>query len=39
MDQFMQVDEAMNPLYLLTFGCYGEVLSNQNGAPIRIVSP
>ena len=31
------MDEAMNPLWLLTFGCYGEVLPNQNGAPIRVV--
>jgi sulfoxide reductase catalytic subunit YedY len=35
----LRLDEAMNPLCLLTFGCYGEVLPNQNGAPIRIVSP
>jgi sulfoxide reductase catalytic subunit YedY len=35
----LRLDEAMHPLCLLTFGCYGEVLPNQNGAPIRIVSP
>ncbi|WP_433970343.1 protein-methionine-sulfoxide reductase catalytic subunit MsrP [Tunturiibacter gelidiferens] len=35
----LRMDEAMNPLCLLTFGCYSEVLPNQNGAPIRIVSP
>ncbi|HEV2644916.1 MAG TPA: protein-methionine-sulfoxide reductase catalytic subunit MsrP [Acidobacteriaceae bacterium] len=35
----LRMDEAMNPLCLLTFGCYGEALPNQNGAPIRIVSP
>jgi len=35
----LRLDEAMNPLCLLTFGCYGEVLPNQNGAPIRVVSP
>jgi methionine sulfoxide reductase catalytic subunit len=35
----LRMDEAMNPLCLVTFGCYGEVLPNQNGAPIRIVSP
>jgi sulfoxide reductase catalytic subunit YedY len=35
----LRLDEAMNPLCLLTFGCYGEVLPNQNGAPIRIVTP
>jgi sulfoxide reductase catalytic subunit YedY len=33
------MDEAMNPLALLTFGLYGEVLPNQDGAPIRIVLP
>jgi len=35
----LRLDEAMNPLCLLTFGCYGEVLPNQNGAPIRVVTP
>src|ERR1019366_1430886 len=35
----LRMDEAMNPLCLLTFGCYGEVLPNQNGAPIRVGSP
>jgi methionine sulfoxide reductase catalytic subunit len=35
----LRMDEAMHPLALLTFGCYGEVLPNQNGAPVRIVSP
>ena len=35
----LRMDEAMNPLCLLTFGCYGEALPNQNGAPVRIVSP
>jgi len=35
----LRLDEAMNPLCLLTFGCYGEVLPNQNGAPVRVVSP
>jgi len=35
----LRLDEAMNPLCLLTFGCYGEVLPNQNGAPLRIVVP
>ena len=29
----------MNPLALLTFGFYGTMLPNQNGAPIRIVLP
>jgi len=35
----LRMDEAMNPLALLTFGMYGEVLPNQNGAPVRLVVP
>jgi methionine sulfoxide reductase catalytic subunit len=35
----LRMDEAMNPLALLCFGCYGNVLPNQNGAPIRVVLP
>jgi sulfoxide reductase catalytic subunit YedY len=35
----LRMDEAMNPLALLTFGLYGEVLPNQDGAPLRIVVP
>jgi sulfoxide reductase catalytic subunit YedY len=35
----LRMDEAMNPLTLLTFGLYGEVLPNQDGAPVRIVVP
>ena len=35
----LRLDEAMNPLTLLTFGMYGEILPNQNGAPVRIVIP
>jgi methionine sulfoxide reductase catalytic subunit len=35
----LRIDEAMHPLTLLTFGMYGEVLPNQNGAPVRIVVP
>jgi methionine sulfoxide reductase catalytic subunit len=35
----LRLDEAMNPLALLCVGLYGEVLPNQNGAPIRIVVP
>ena len=33
------MDEAMHPLTLLGLGLYGEVLPNQNGAPIRLVVP
>jgi len=35
----LRMDEAMNPLTLLTFGLYGETLPNQDGAPVRIVIP
>lgn len=35
----LRLDEAMNPLTLLTFGLYGETLPNQDGAPVRIVVP
>ena len=35
----LRLDEAMHPLAMLTFGMYGEVLPNQNGAPVRMVLP
>jgi len=35
----LRLDEAMHPLTLLAFGLYGEVLPNQNGAPLRLVLP
>ena len=35
----LRLDEAMNPLTLLTLGVYGEELPKQNGAPVRIVVP
>jgi methionine sulfoxide reductase catalytic subunit len=35
----LRMDEAMHPLTLLAFGMYGEVLPNQNGAPVRVVIP
>jgi sulfoxide reductase catalytic subunit YedY len=35
----LRMDEAMNPLTLLTFGYYGQTLLNQNGAPVRVVVP
>jgi len=35
----LRLDEAMHPLTLLCFGLYGEVLPNQNGAPLRVVVP
>ena len=35
----LRIDEAMNPLSFMAVGLYGEVLPNQNGAPIRLVVP
>jgi methionine sulfoxide reductase catalytic subunit len=35
----LRMDEAMHPLTLLAMGMYGEVLPNQNGAPVRLVVP
>lgn len=35
----LRMDEAMHPLTLLSVGLYGEVLPNQNGAPVRLVVP
>jgi sulfoxide reductase catalytic subunit YedY len=35
----LRLDEAMNPLTILAVGLYGEILPNQNGAPIRLVVP
>jgi methionine sulfoxide reductase catalytic subunit len=35
----LRMDEAMHPLAMLCFGLYGELLPNQNGAPIRLVVP
>jgi len=35
----LRMDEAMHPLTLLSFGMYGQVLPNQNGAPMRLVVP
>jgi len=35
----LRLDEAMHPLTILAIGLYGEVLPNQNGAPIRLVVP
>ena len=31
--------EAMNPLTLMAIGVYGKTLPNQNGAPLRLVTP
>lgn len=35
----LRMDEAMHPLTILAVGLYGDVLPNQNGAPIRLVVP
>jgi sulfoxide reductase catalytic subunit YedY len=35
----LRMDEALHPLSILAVGLYGEVLPNQNGAPIRLVVP
>jgi len=35
----LRMDEALHPLTLLAFGLYGEVLPNQNGAPVRAIVP
>jgi sulfoxide reductase catalytic subunit YedY len=35
----LRMDEAMHPLTILAVGLYGEVLPNQNGAPIRLIVP
>ncbi|MEN8213082.1 MAG: protein-methionine-sulfoxide reductase catalytic subunit MsrP [Pseudomonadota bacterium] len=35
----LRMDEAMHPLTILATGLYGEVLPNQNGAPLRLVVP
>jgi len=35
----LRLDEAVHPLTLLTVGMYGQVLPNQNGAPLRVVVP
>jgi sulfoxide reductase catalytic subunit YedY len=35
----LRLDEAMHPLTLMCVGLYGEVLPNQDGAPLRLVVP
>ncbi|HZP88215.1 MAG TPA: protein-methionine-sulfoxide reductase catalytic subunit MsrP [Burkholderiales bacterium] len=35
----LRMDEAANPLTILCLGLYGEVLPNQNGAPVRLIIP
>ena len=35
----LRIDEAMHPLSFLAVGLFGEMLPNQNGAPLRLVVP
>jgi methionine sulfoxide reductase catalytic subunit len=35
----LRINEAMHPLALLCFGMYGEMLPNQDGAPLRVILP
>ncbi len=35
----LRMDEAMHPLTILAVGMYGQILPNQNGAPIRLIVP
>lgn len=35
----LRIDEAMNPLAFMVVGLYGRALPNQDGAPLRIMSP
>ncbi|MHB1207128.1 MAG: protein-methionine-sulfoxide reductase catalytic subunit MsrP, partial [Rhodospirillaceae bacterium] len=35
----LRLDEAANPLAILAVGIYGKTLMNQNGAPLRLVTP
>jgi sulfoxide reductase catalytic subunit YedY len=35
----LRLDEAMHPLAFIAIGLYGNMLPNQNGAPLRLVVP
>src|SRR5262249_10917040 len=35
----LRLDEAMHPLAILAVGRYGKPLTNQNGAPLRLIVP
>jgi len=35
----LRLDEAMNSLALLVTGVFGKTLPNQNGAPVRLITP
>jgi len=38
-EEALRLDEAMNELTLLAAGMYGQELTNQNGAPLRLLVP
>ena len=35
----LRLDEAMHPLTILAVGLYGDLMPNQNGAPVRLIVP
>jgi sulfoxide reductase catalytic subunit YedY len=35
----LRLDEAMHPLTLMVTGLYGKPIPNQNGAPVRLITP
>ena len=35
----LRLDEARNPLTILSVGLYGRIMPNQNGSPIRLIVP
>jgi sulfoxide reductase catalytic subunit YedY len=35
----LRMDEAMHPLAMMVTGVYGQTLPNQNGAPLRLITP
>jgi sulfoxide reductase catalytic subunit YedY len=35
----LRIDEAMHPLTILSVGLYGQLLPNENGAPLRLIVP
>lgn len=35
----LRIDEALHPLTILAVGLYGDILPNQNGAPLRLIVP
>ena len=38
-EEALRMDEAMNELTLLAAGMYGQEVTNQNGAPLRLLTP